>query len=100
MQTWANRTRQWPPPEVVEKVVAMGAFVSPIGYKWSAYNHMEWRICFKTAETELGNNLKDTQVKIYVILKMIVNDILKPQTKEITSYVLKNIVLWLSENHP
>ncbi|KAH3740091.1 hypothetical protein DPMN_046786 [Dreissena polymorpha] len=100
LQKWASRARHWPPPEIVEKVIAMGAFVTPIGFKWSEYNDIEWRICFNTAETELVNNLNDTQVKIYVIMKMIVNDVLKPQAKEVTSYILKNIVLWLAENNP
>ncbi|KAH3869028.1 hypothetical protein DPMN_032184 [Dreissena polymorpha] len=87
-------------PEVVEKVISMGAFVTPIGYKGSAFNHIEWRICFHTAETELVKNLNDTQIKIYVILKMIINEILKPETKKITSYTLLNIELWLAENNP
>ncbi|KAH3788688.1 uncharacterized protein LOC127842251 isoform X1 [Dreissena polymorpha] len=100
LQKWASRTRHWPSPNIVEKVIAMGAFVTPIGFKGSAHNHVEWRICFNTAETELLNNLNDTQVKIYIILKMIVNDVLKPKFKEITSYTLKNIVLWLAENNP
>ncbi|KAH3864947.1 hypothetical protein DPMN_027980 [Dreissena polymorpha] len=99
MQTWANRTRHWPPSYIVEKVVAMGAFVTPIGYKGSEHSHVEWRICFNTAETELVNNLNDTQIKLYVLLKMIVKNILKPQKKEITSYTMKNIVLWLTENN-
>ncbi|XP_052258689.1 uncharacterized protein LOC127863309 isoform X2 [Dreissena polymorpha] len=100
LQKWASRTRHWPPPGIIEKVIAMRAFVTPIGFKGSEFNHVEWRICFNPAETELVNNLNDTQVKIYFILKMIVNDVLKPQTKEITSYILKNIVLWLAENNP
>ncbi|KAH3699185.1 hypothetical protein DPMN_074139 [Dreissena polymorpha] len=93
LQKWASRARHWPPPEIVDKVIAMGAFVTPIGFKCSEQNHVEWRICFNTAETELVNSLNETQVKIYVILKMIVNDVLKPQKKEVTSYILKNIVL-------
>ncbi|XP_052263834.1 uncharacterized protein LOC127866978 isoform X2 [Dreissena polymorpha] len=99
LQTWANRTRHWPPSDIVEKVVAMGAFVTPIGFKRSEHNHVEWRICFNTGETELVNNLNDTQIKLYMLLKMIAKDILKPQKKEITSYTMKNIVLWLAENN-
>ncbi|KAH3874555.1 hypothetical protein DPMN_037801 [Dreissena polymorpha] len=34
------------------------------------------------------------------MLKMIGKEVLKPQSKEITSYVLKNIVLWLADNNP
>ncbi|KAH3864907.1 uncharacterized protein LOC127866977 isoform X1 [Dreissena polymorpha] len=100
LQNWAKRCRYWPPPDIVENVIVLGAFVNPIGFKGSEHYHVEWRICFNTGETELVNNLNDTQIKIYVLLKMIVKDILKPRKKVITSYILKNIVLWLAENNP
>ncbi|KAH3809347.1 hypothetical protein DPMN_137710 [Dreissena polymorpha] len=61
---------------------------------------MEWRIGFNTGEAELVNNLNDTQAKVYVMLKMIVKDVLRPSKKEITSYAMKNIVLWQAERNP
>ncbi|XP_052268035.1 uncharacterized protein LOC127869467 [Dreissena polymorpha] len=97
---WAKRSRHWPPPDIVHKVVTMGAFVTPVGFKGSEYQHVEWRICFNTGENELVSNLNNIQVYIYVILKMVVKDVLKPVKKEITSYTVKNIVLWLAENNP
>ncbi|KAH3733649.1 hypothetical protein DPMN_040081 [Dreissena polymorpha] len=98
LQRWADRRRNWPSPTIVQKVVSLGAFVTPVGFKGSDYKHVEWRICFNTGEAELVNNLNDTQAKVYVILKMILRDIIKPNNKEITSYVLKNIILWQAEN--
>ncbi|KAH3689432.1 hypothetical protein DPMN_194055 [Dreissena polymorpha] len=100
LQRWADRRRNWPSPTIVQKVVSLGALVTPVGFKGSDYKHVEWRICFNTGETELVNNLNDTQAKVYVILKMILRDIIKPNNKEITSYVLKNIILWQAENTP
>ncbi|XP_052273991.1 uncharacterized protein LOC127873924 [Dreissena polymorpha] len=100
LQKWAARPRYWPSPDIVKKVVSLGAYVTPVGFRHSLYKHIEWRICFNTGEAELVNNLHETQTKIYVILKMIVKDIMKPQNKEITSYVLKNIILWQAENTP
>ncbi|KAH3875136.1 hypothetical protein DPMN_038398 [Dreissena polymorpha] len=97
---WAKRSRHFPPPDIVYKVVKMGAFVSPVGFKGSEYQHVEWRICFNTGENELVSNLNNIQVYVYVILKMVVKDVLKPVKKEITSYTVKNIVLWLAENNP
>ncbi|XP_052267972.1 uncharacterized protein LOC127869435 isoform X2 [Dreissena polymorpha] len=97
LQRWAERPRLWPPLEVVSKVVSFGAFVAPVGFKESSHRHLEWRICFNTGETELMNNLSDTQLNIYVLLKMVVKCVLKPSRKEVTSYVLKNIVLWQAE---
>ncbi|KAH3733809.1 hypothetical protein DPMN_040244 [Dreissena polymorpha] len=100
LDRWASRPRHWPSPVIVQKVVSLGAYVTPVGFKGSEFKHMEWRICFNTGETELVNNLNDTQAKVYVILKMILKDKLKPNNKEITSYVLKNIVLWQAERNP
>ncbi|KAH3875231.1 hypothetical protein DPMN_038494 [Dreissena polymorpha] len=100
LQRWASRSRHWPPFNVVEKVVSMGAFVTPVGFKGSESKNIEWRICFNTGETELMINLNDAQIKLYVLLKMIGKDVLKPRHKEITSYILKNIVLWLAEKNP
>ncbi|KAH3733311.1 uncharacterized protein LOC127850738 [Dreissena polymorpha] len=100
LQRWAARPRHWPPLLIVQKVVLLGAYVTPVGFKGSKNKHMEWRICFNTGEAELVNNLNDTQAKVYVILKMILKDKLKPNYKEITSYVLKNIILWQAKNTP
>ena len=100
LQRWAARTRHWPPPFIVQRVISLGAYVIPVGYKGSEYKHIEWRICFNTGESELVNNLNDTQAKVYVMLKMIVKDVLRPFTKEITSYMLKNIVFWQAESNP
>ncbi|KAH3733756.1 hypothetical protein DPMN_040190 [Dreissena polymorpha] len=71
LQRWTARLCHWPPPVIVQKVVSLGAYVTPIGFKESEYKHMEWRICFNIGEAELVNNLSDTQAKVYVILKMI-----------------------------
>ncbi|KAH3875265.1 hypothetical protein DPMN_038528 [Dreissena polymorpha] len=100
LSRWAERTRHWPPPDIVRKVVTMGSFVTPVGFKGSEYQHVEWRICFNTGENELMSSLNNTQVYIYVLLKLVVKDVLKPVKKEITSYTVKNIVLWLAENNP
>ncbi|KAH3834239.1 uncharacterized protein LOC127880244 [Dreissena polymorpha] len=100
LHRWASRSRHWPPFNIVEKVVSMGAFLTPVGFKGSENNHIEWRICFNTGEAELMINLNDAQIKLYVLLKMIGKDVLKPRHKEITSYMLKNIVLWLAEKNP
>ncbi|KAH3733084.1 uncharacterized protein LOC127851186 [Dreissena polymorpha] len=100
LQRWAARPRHWPSPFIVQKVVSLGAYLTPVGFKGSDYKHMEWRMCFNTGETELVNNLNSTQTQVYVMLKMIVKDVLKPCKKEVTSYVIKNIVLWQAENNP
>ncbi|XP_052219460.1 uncharacterized protein LOC127836863 [Dreissena polymorpha] len=100
LHRWADRPRHWPSPVIVQNVVALGAILTPVGFKGSEFKHMEWRINFNRGEAELVSNLNDTQAKVYVILKMIIKDIIKPKNKEITSYILKNIVLWQAERNP
>ncbi|KAH3705618.1 hypothetical protein DPMN_080695 [Dreissena polymorpha] len=100
LHRWAARPRHWPSPVIVQKVVTLGAILTPVGFKGSEFKHMEWRINFNSGEAELVSNLNDIQAKVYVILKMIIKDIIKPTNKEITSYILKNIVLWQAERNP
>ncbi|XP_052237135.1 uncharacterized protein LOC127848616 isoform X2 [Dreissena polymorpha] len=99
MQRWAERHRHWPPQDIVQKVVTLGAFVTPVGFKGSEYHHVEWRICFSMGETELISNLNNALIKVYIMLKMINREMLKPRKKEITSFVLKSIVFWLAEKN-
>ncbi|KAH3812158.1 hypothetical protein DPMN_140582 [Dreissena polymorpha] len=99
MQKWAARPRQWPPTNVVQKVVSLGAYLTPVGFKGSEYQDVEWRVCFDTGEIELVCNLNATQVNLYVLLKMVTNDVLKPRRKEVTSFTIKNIVLWMAEKN-
>ncbi|KAH3875177.1 hypothetical protein DPMN_038440 [Dreissena polymorpha] len=56
---WAERSRHLPLPDIVHKVVIMGAFFTPVDVKGSEYQHLEWRICLNTAENELMNSLND-----------------------------------------
>ncbi|XP_052285002.1 uncharacterized protein LOC127881290 [Dreissena polymorpha] len=97
---WAARPRNWPTPDIVQEVVSVGAVVTPVGLKGSDYEHVEWRLCFNAGENVLVNNLTDTMVKVYVLLKMVKQDVLKPRKKEVTSFTVKNIVLWIAENNP
>ncbi|KAH3693220.1 hypothetical protein DPMN_192623 [Dreissena polymorpha] len=99
LQRWAQRSRLWPPPDIVQKVVSFGSFFVPTGFKGSDTRNLEWRICFNTGEKELVNNLYVTLTKLYTILKMILKEVLKPNNKEITSFVLKNVIFWQAENN-
>ena len=103
LENWAKRSRlhSWPPVEIVKKVSEMEGYIVPVGDKQSERPNLEWRICYTTAEKELVLNLSDSQMKVYVILKMIAKDLLKPVCKELTSYVMKNVVFWIAErSHP
>ncbi|KAH3690203.1 hypothetical protein DPMN_194003 [Dreissena polymorpha] len=100
LSKWAARPCHWPLPDVVQQVVSLGAFLTPVGFKGREYQHVEWRVCFNAGEIELIYNLNETQIKLYFLLKMVENDVLNPHKKEVSSYTLKNIVLWIAENNP
>ncbi|KAH3739673.1 hypothetical protein DPMN_046328 [Dreissena polymorpha] len=100
LQRWAKRARRWPSPEIVKTVVSIGSLVTHVGFKGSENKNVEWRVCFNTGEAYLMNCLNNTQINSYVLLKLIVKNVLNPISKELTSYIVKNILLWLAETNP
>lgn len=102
LQEWATRSRctGWPSENVISDVLEADAFLVAKGSETSPLRLFEWRLCFNIAENLLVQSLTDTQTKLYVLLKIVVKDILKPKQKEITSFVVKNSVFWLCELYP
>lgn len=101
LHKWQTRDRlsRWPTPEMVEEVVKLPVYVVPVGSKGSQHADLEWRISFTLAEIYLVQNLDDDQVKTLVLLRMIAKEKLKPVCSKISSYVVKNISLWLAESN-
>ncbi|KAH3840319.1 hypothetical protein DPMN_113766 [Dreissena polymorpha] len=100
LKKWAARPRQWPPLSVVQEVESIEAVLTPVGFKGSEHKNVEWRMCFNAGEIKLVTHLNDIQVKLYILMKMVKTEVLKPRQKEVTSYTLKNIVFWIAENNP
>ncbi|XP_060569323.1 uncharacterized protein LOC132727762 [Ruditapes philippinarum] len=102
LREWAERSRQfdWPPPDVIEDVSTTEGYIVPVGHKFSEEQSLEWRICFTTGERKLVSSFNSTQLKLYVVLKMVVKDILKPVVDCVSSYMVKNIVFWVMEHNP
>ena len=103
IDAWKNRCREynWPPLEMVLNAqnIDTGGVV-PVGPKGSDAQHLEWRICFTKMEMKLIHSFNDTQIKLYVLVKKVSKEILKPVCDDITSYVMKNVVFWMSELVP
>lgn len=102
LQQWAQRPRyaDWPPAGVRDAVLLMGGNVVPTGIKGHEMESFQWRLCFNEIEVLLVENLNDTQTKLFKMLKMIKSNILSTTERKITSYILKNVVLWLAEENP
>lgn len=99
---WLNRPRKhnWPPAELKHTISQMSCNVVANGIRGCDDEDIEWRLCFNEIELLLVRSWNDIQTKVYKMLKMIKRDILRPSQKEVTSFILKNIVLWLSEEFP
>ena len=102
LRSWLRRPRQynWPPQNILYDISQMEAYVVPVGCKDSDTYYQEWRICFTKAEMHLVYSFNDTQIKQYIILKMVAKTVLKDICPEITSYVIKNVTLWMCDSIP
>ena len=99
LEAWAVRPRKhnWPPKYIIDEISKMDAFIVAKGSENEALRQFEWRLCFNLAENRLIQSLDETQTKLYVLLKIVLKDILKPTNKEITSFIIKNLIFWLFE---
>ncbi|KAL4234149.1 hypothetical protein ACF0H5_005802 [Mactra antiquata] len=102
ISAWRNRPRpyDWPSRELINNVSSLKAHAVPVGYKGSPLHFLEWRIYFTLGEIRLIEHLNECQIKLIILLKMIAQEELKPICREMSSYVMKNIVLWLAESFP
>lgn len=99
INTWKERARhyQWPSKFDIETVSSMPACLVPVGQRGSKLKHLQWRLCFTLAEIHLIKSMNNTHTKVYFLLKMIAKYFLKSLCKHITSYVIKNVIMWQAE---
>jgi hypothetical protein len=84
---------KWPTQEMRRYAVSTGCCVVPTGSKISKYPELEWRISTSLAERCLMFDLDMTQIKCYVLMKMILKSILNPQGEiNISSFMCKTIL--------
>ena len=97
---WKQRERicDWPEQQLIEEISQMKGHLVPVGIKSSDSDHLEWRISFTEAEIKLIRSLHDVMLKVYILLKKVAKLLLKPECSNMTSYIIKNVVLWIAEN--
>ncbi|KAH3846752.1 hypothetical protein DPMN_089057 [Dreissena polymorpha] len=102
LSKWLSRPRpqSWPQQEVLHAISLLDAHVVPVGFKGSPEQSLEWRVCFSLAELHLMQILNECQIQTYILLKKIAKSCLHPISKDITSYVVKNTILWICEKTP
>lgn len=73
---------QWPTRVMVNKVVSLGCHVVPLGYvpKYgiNPYRELEWKIVFPEAERYLESSLTNTQAKVYIIVRLLIQTYVEP----------------------
>ncbi|XP_060586140.1 uncharacterized protein LOC132741892 [Ruditapes philippinarum] len=98
---WFDRTGigRWPTQEMRRYAASTGCFVVPTGSRVSAYPELEWRISTSLTERFLMCNLNITQIRCYVLLKMILKSFLNPQNGiNISSFMCKTVLFHCIEN--
>ncbi|XP_065673185.1 uncharacterized protein LOC136090446 [Hydra vulgaris] len=96
---WLTRERFWPEQAAIKNIVANGIHVV---CKELQHNAIDWRLSFSDAEIEIAKLWTTWQHYIYFIFKSLFYKYLKPLSnkgiKVITSYVIKTVMLNVSEN--
>ncbi|XP_060576620.1 uncharacterized protein LOC132733943 [Ruditapes philippinarum] len=94
---------QWPTYDMKQYCKDMGCFVVGVGGKDSENEELEWRISTSLAERYLMFNLNITQIRCYVLMKMILKSFINTQCPDsISSYMCKTVMLHCissTENH-
>ena len=103
MTPWVTRKRlhQWPSSEIIEQVSSMPGYLVPVGpgkTDINPENEYLFRVCFNMGELKLVESLNETQTLLYIFLKQLFKQETGRDSKCMTSYIIKNIVLWLAES--
>ena len=100
---WASRKRRynWPSKAVIDRIVNTPSYIVPKGCKESKSRGLEFRISYTISEIQLIKALNETQLKVYILLKLLFQSEVDEEFSDIiTSYCLKNVVFWLCEKAP
>ncbi|KAL9692663.1 hypothetical protein quinque_016439 [Culex quinquefasciatus] len=98
---------QWPTPPMIQKVKSFGCHVVPTGYApkigTNTYRQLEWKIVFPEAERYLESCLTNTQVKIYMLTKLLLKTFVEPalstSTNMFSNEHLRAHLFWQCESN-
>ncbi|XP_045160626.2 uncharacterized protein LOC123525558 [Mercenaria mercenaria] len=89
----------WPLDEIKLYCSTSRCFVVGVGSKGNANEELEWRISTSLAERCLMFNLNITQIRCYILMKMILNTYIKPQFEDtISSFICKTSMFHCKPN--
>jgi tetratricopeptide (TPR) repeat protein len=93
---WMNQQSegQWPTYDMKQYCKDTGCFVVGVGRKGSVNEELEWRISTSLAERFLMLSLNITQIRCYVLMKMIMKTFITTQCPDsISSFMCKTVLL-------
>ncbi|XP_053379039.1 uncharacterized protein LOC128548405 isoform X2 [Mercenaria mercenaria] len=101
-KSWPLQARQWveqqgvglwPPDHMKRYCSSTGCFVVGVGSKGRENEELEWRISTSIAERCLMFNLNITQIRCYVLTKMMLKTFIKPHFDDtISSFMCKTVL--------
>ncbi|XP_053389770.1 uncharacterized protein LOC128552739 [Mercenaria mercenaria] len=95
-QAWLVRQGigRWPTEEMKTYCEKTGCFVVPVSSKSSQCEDLEWRISTSMAERYLMFSLNITQIRCYILMKMILKVFINPQCNGVlSSFMCKTALL-------
>ncbi|XP_060591532.1 uncharacterized protein LOC132746425 isoform X1 [Ruditapes philippinarum] len=95
-QHWLNQHMEghWPTNDMIQFCRNTGCFVVGVGKKGSFNEVFEWRISTSLAERYLMLNLNLTQIRCYVLMKMILKTFIPKRFSDIiSSFICKTVLL-------
>ncbi|XP_053405309.1 uncharacterized protein LOC128558940 [Mercenaria mercenaria] len=98
---WLNQqgVGQWPSDDIKRYCSNTGCFVVGVGSKQSENEEIEWRISTSLAERCLMFNLNITQIRCYVLMKMLLKTYIKSHYEgTISSFMCKTVLFKLIAN--
>ncbi|XP_045201535.2 uncharacterized protein LOC123555060 [Mercenaria mercenaria] len=98
LKSWVERKRPngWPSQELISEISKLPGHLVPVGRKGSQLKKYEWRICYTFAERQLMRSLNEVQLMLYQSIKVQ----RKSNFECVSSYIIKNLILWLAEALP
>jgi hypothetical protein len=107
-KSWPKEARQWlhrgdsnvwPTSEIKRFAEKNGCFVVPVASKLGHSETLEWRISTSLAERSLMYSLNITQIRCYILMKMILKTYLNFQDEShLSSFMCKTVLLYCIEN--
>ena len=92
-QEWIKRERQWPSPDIVDRIVQEGFHLVVKPPKNGGNPDCDFRISFSHAEYLLSQEMNDIQRDCYRCLKKYYRAYLSKEPKGLVTFHLKNILL-------